>query len=61
MDPVGRLLTVFGVALVAYPIVGGIGSLADYHLPWATAYAPTFVLVGIFCFVVGIGLRTFRE
>lgn len=55
----GRTVTVAGVLLIIAPLVGVVLSFVDISLPWVIEYAPTFILGGIFLFVIGIGLQNF--
>ena len=55
---VGRSITVGGVILVLLPVIGGVLHLLDRQLPFVLEYAPTFVLGGIFFFVLGIAIQT---
>ena len=55
----GRTVTVAGVLLIVAPLVGVMLSFVGISLPWVTEFAPTFILGGIFVFVIGIGLQNF--
>ncbi len=55
---VGRTIAGIGVLLVALPIVAFPLSLLGVELPLVTQYAPTFILGGIFVFVIGMAIRT---
>ena len=58
MERIGQLLTVAGVASILFPLIGLVADLSGRSVPYAIAYAPTFVLGGILLFVIGIAIRT---
>lgn len=62
MATVSRMVTIGGIVLILLPIVGGIATVfgSDF-LSLATDRAPTFMLLGIFLFVVGVGLREYSS
>lgn len=55
---VGRSVAAVGIVLIALPIAAGLLSLLGTDLPVFLAYSPTFVLLGIIVFVVGMAIRT---
>lgn len=56
----GRSIAAVGVVLIALPVIAALLWVSGRGaLPTVLAYAPTFVLVGILVFVIGIGIRTF--
>ena len=58
LQRIGQSLTVFGVILVLAPLVAGAASiLVDVQVAMVLDRVPSFVLSGITCFVLGIGLR----
>ena len=59
MALVGRAVTIIGVILILAPVIGVILDIVDITIPWVVDYAPSFILGGIFVFVLGIGLQTF--
>ena len=62
LQRIGQVLTVFGVVLVLAPLFAGAASiLIGVHVPAVLDRVPSFVLSGITCFVLGIGLREFSN
>lgn len=59
MALVGRGVTILGVAMIIAPLLGVALSFGGYTIPWVVEYAPTFILGGIFLFVIGVALQTF--
>lgn len=59
MALLGRSVTVVGVLLIVAPLIGVALSFVDIGVPMVVEYAPSFILGGIFVFVVGIALQTF--
>lgn len=60
MPWLGRSIAAVGVVLIVLPVIAALLWVSGRgSLPTVLAYAPTFVLLGILVFVVGIGIRTF--
>lgn len=58
MRRLGQGLSAVGVACIILPVLAVLSRALDGpELALATARAPTFVLGGLFLFVVGIGIR----
>lgn len=62
MGLLGNAITAGGIICILLPIVAGISRLVSGpDLAVAIDYAPTFVLGGIFFFVLGTGIRIYTD